>query len=154
MVGLFGCVSFLMLTRMAEQRVELNQPALILSAFALLVISPWIAIIFTYLRALRTVSVSRQGIEINTRLKTLNFNWIDLAKVSLAHSPNPEDPNLRLILVPKDESQRPVEIDLNEESSSIRARTHFIREILNFCQILTYEPQETLEKQTKRARTY
>lgn len=150
MLGLIGCVSFLMLTRVLEAYPTFNRPEFILSAFAVMVISPWLGILWTYFRSVRSVSVTRGGLEVATRTRAFRFTWADLGTVSLSHSRDPNQPNLRLILIPKDESARSIVIDLNEETSAIRARSHFVHELHHHCANFTYDTFEALSSRMLR----
>jgi tetratricopeptide (TPR) repeat protein len=132
MIGLFGCMSFLTLSRLAEKYPELGEAKVMLANFFLMVICPWFAIIWTYLRGMKSITVSKLGIEIATRLKLIKHNWAELSSVSLAHSKDPENPELVLVLVPKNEEQNTICIDMNEDSSSVRARSYLLREIASY----------------------
>lgn len=154
LMGLIGCISFLTLTRLSAQYPLLAQPAVILGAFCAMVMSPWVAIIYTYLRSLRTVTVSRQGVELTTRLKSFRFQWNELKQVILAHSTNHDEPHLQLVLVPVDTSHRTITVDLNEDSTSIRARTHLVQELINYCPQLALESDTQLTAALARSRRY
>lgn len=150
MLGLMGCVSFLMLTRILEAYPAYNRPEFILSAFGVMVISPWLGILWTYFRSVRSVSVTRRGMEISTRLRTFKFSWADLSIVSLAHSQDPNDPHLRLVLIPQSSKNRAIIIDLSEETSAIRARTYFVQELHHHCSNFTYDTFEGLSSRLTR----
>ena len=145
LLGLIGCVSFLSLTKLSDDRVFQLSPSLIMLAFMVLVISPWVGIIYVWLKSLRNITVHRGYIEVSTRLKNLDYKWDDLERLCLIHSATPLDPNLRLVLIPKDKEQRPIELDLNDGSSAIRARNILVREISQFSERLEYLPEDSLE---------
>lgn len=150
MLGLIGCVSFLMLTRVLEAYPDFNRPEFVLSAFGVMVISPWLGILWTYFRSVRSVSVTRLGLEVATRTRAFRFTWAELGTVSLSHSQDPNEPNLRLVLIPRDQKNRCIIIDLNEETSAIRARTHFVHELHHHCANFTYDAFEALSSRLLR----
>lgn len=129
-LGLLGCVGFLLATRLSSRFPWLAEPPILLAMFGLLVLLPWLTIVVTYLSSIKSVSVSRDGVTIATRLRQFSFQWNDLEKVCLAHGLlNNGQARLSLIFVPKDRTTAPVEIDLNHSSTAIRARSYLVREI-------------------------
>lgn len=129
-LGLLGCVAFLLATRMSVKLPFLADPTILLIMFGVLVLLPWVGIVSTYLSGIKYVSVSEDGVAIATRLKTYDYKWKDLERVCLAHSfPPGGQARLSLVFLPKDPSQRPIEIDLNQTSTAIRARSYLVREI-------------------------
>lgn len=150
MIGLVGCVCFLMLTRMTTENQLISSPAAVMVAFLILVISPWVGIIYTWAKALRTVSVTASHIEVKTRFRTFKYQWSDLSRISLAHSQSPSDEELRLVLLPSEGNQHPsLSIDFNEHSSSIRARRYLINEIRDFHSHIEYDILEDLKLNKK-----
>lgn len=147
--GLIGCGLFLGFTRfLGDQRVNQN-PELIVPAFALLVLSPWIGIIWSYIRSLRHINVTSEGLTVATRVKSYRYPWAKIAKVAIAHSANWEKNDLKLVVLPQDPADRPLVIDISDGSSTIRAKTHLIHEITQRCKDLHYESQEQLGYRTK-----
>jgi hypothetical protein len=144
MIGLFGCITFLTLSRMSERYPELGHADIMLANFGLLVILPWLGIIFTWFRAVKSVTINSIGIEIATRVRLIKHTWIDLAQVCLAHNLDPENPMLSLVLIPRNSADRPVVIDLNEATSSIRAKSHLIREVAAYSKGMTRKVYDTL----------
>ncbi|MBQ47608.1 MAG: hypothetical protein CMP10_09110 [Zetaproteobacteria bacterium] len=153
-IGLMGCLAFLMLTRVIEQNQWTNGPIIILISFFFLVISPWVAIIWTWSHSIRSVEINKSGIEVTTRFKSFPFKWNELDRICLAYSPDPNEPDLRLVLLPKSPYTRPIEIDMNEESSAIRARIHLITEISTSYYPIGYEDHSKLELENKSTLTF
>lgn len=129
-IGLMGCISFLLLTKVASQRGWQLTPEGIGSAFLVMVILPWVAIIYTWVRSLRNITVSYEGIDVLMRFRRLFFRWEDIKEISLVSTGHPGDPNLRLIIESLNPEIRSLVLDLNEDSSSIRARSFLVNEIL------------------------
>lgn len=129
-MGLLGCVVFLVLARLAEMWSVLSHPVVMLSSFFLCVIAPWLAIVASYVQSLRHITVSKDGLEIATRFKVHKMPWQDVDKVYLAQDDRHETYRLSLIIVAKDTAPFDVEIDFNENTTPIRARSYFVREIL------------------------
>ena len=154
LLGLIGCISFLLVTKLAESKSWELGAEMIFTSFLILVISPWVAIIYIWVRSLKTITISYRGIDVTTRLKNHKFAWDDLERISLTHSINPFEPDLSLLLVPKDQELRPLKIDLNEGSSSIRARTFLVNEIQSHHPNLDYVLDETIDLSQRKPRNF
>ncbi len=146
-IGLIGCVCFLLLTRSGGGKLT-QSPEILLATFLALVLSPWIAIIYLYVKTIRCINVSKSGFEVSTRFKSFTYAWPTISHIYLAHSENPDTPDLRLIVVPQDKSQPSLSIDFGEESSPVRARRHLVQEIRDHFQDIRYEalPDLPLDK--------
>ncbi|MBF0442946.1 MAG: hypothetical protein HQK54_13650, partial [Oligoflexales bacterium] len=144
LLGLAGCVLFLILTRMTEIYQVGGSSAIISVAFFLLVISPWFGIMYIYSKAIYTVTVDFHGIEVATRFKAYKYKWSELEKICLSNSRDSVSPNLRLILLPANEKEKPISIDMNEDTSAIKARTYLTSEIDMFYGKLSYENYKNL----------
>lgn len=144
LVGLFGCIAFLTLSRLTEQYPILSEPKVMMGTFVLLVILPWAGILFTYFKSIKSISTTPLGIEIVTRFRVLHHKWSDLERVSLAHKIHADRSELALVIIPRDNAKRTLMIDMNEHTSSIRARAHLIREIAQYSKSLTYNSFDEL----------
>jgi len=128
-IGLFGCVAFLLASRAAVSYPQLAQPAVMLTMFGFLVAIPWISLLVAYFRGIRSISITTKSIVISTRLKTLQVNWPEVERLCLARSGHPDQPGLSLVVVPKDKDAPLYNIDLSPKTTCIRARSHFIKEV-------------------------
>ncbi len=126
--ALLGCLFFLIYARTASAADPRNQTTT-LSVFALCVLAPWIAIGIAYLRSIKSVSVDAKGIEIAMRFRDVTIAWSDVANAWVVHQFGPRNPQLALVLVPKDASAKTISIDLMQETTAIRARSHFLRDV-------------------------
>ena len=142
--GLMGSMAFLLLTRLSDRIPILAAPKAILLSFLGLVISPWVAIMVSYCRSIRSIEVSPAGIGFATRLKAMHLPWPDLEQVCLAYADDPQDPDLRLVVIPRDPARPAIELDLNEHTSPIRARLHLLDEIALHYGPLKHEPRQNL----------
>lgn len=149
-LGLLGCMTFLVITRFADVYPALADPTLLLGMFLILVASPWIGIIVTFLRAIRYVSISDKGLELASRFRVYRYDWNHLDHLALAHSANPGDSSLSLVIVPKDADATAIYLDVGDSSSAIRARTYLIREIAHLSQKLEYTPLHKVPIGTRR----
>jgi tetratricopeptide (TPR) repeat protein len=129
-IGLVGCIVFLGMARLSQVYPILNHPVIMLSAFAALVISPWLAILISYAKSLRFVSVSRQGIEIATRFKVHKFEWSDVDQIYLAQDDRHDTYQLSILIMGRNADQPCFEMDFNENTTPIRARSYFVRELI------------------------
>ena len=130
-IGLFGCIAFLGMARLSQQYQILNNPIVILSSFSLLVISPWTAILVGYIKSLRYVSVTKDGIEIATRFKVHKFNWSAIEHVYVAQDDRHDTYQLSIVVVGRDATHPCFELDFNENTTPIRARSYFVKEIMS-----------------------
>lgn len=129
--GIMGCAIFLVMARLATAWPILNSPIIMLSSFALLVISPWFAIVDSYIRSLRYVTITKEGLEIGSRFKVHKLPWNSVDKVILAQDDRHETYRLSMVVLAKTDDLFNVEIDFNENTTSIRARSYFVREIIH-----------------------
>lgn len=147
--GLIGCVIFLILARLAGVWPVLNHPVVMLSSFVLLVITPWFAILASYAKSLRYVAVSKEGIEIGTRFKVHKLPWVSVENVILAQDDRHETYRLSLIVVSKADAPFNFELDFNENTTPIRARSYFVREIMHTWGEPTYASRKNVDTNAK-----
>jgi hypothetical protein len=144
-LGLIGCVMFLVLARLASVWTILNHPFIMLSSFALFVISPWFAIMASYLKSLRYISVTKEGLEIATRFRTHKLPWSQVENVVLAQDDRHDTYKLSLIVLGKQSESMNFELDFNEGTTPIRARSYFVREIMHTWGEPSYAARRTID---------
>jgi hypothetical protein len=128
-VGLIGCLSFLIVSRMGTGIPLFQDDRLVLGIFALLVLLPWAGIIAAYLRSLRHIDITASYVEFNTRLKKHRWHWDEISAIEVAMK-NPLEPDsLSLRITPRNEQAPRLQIDLSNQGSALRARRHFVRDI-------------------------
>ena len=130
--GLVGCLTFLTMARLGLRFSILNHPVVMLGSFGGMVLLPWLSIMWTYGRSIRHMAVAMDGIEMATRFKvhTIPRNMVD--KVYVVHEDHKDTWKLTLVVTTKDQSQPCFEVDFNEKTTSIRARSYFVRELCKF----------------------
>lgn len=153
-MGLMGCIAFLLTTRLASALPWLNDPAVMLGLFGLFVVTPWVAIVVSYFRSMRSVAVSQHGFTIATRVRQLTYKWAEVERVCLARSAVADHFGLSLIVIPKDTALPPVEIDLSQGSTAIRARSYLVREIARAFQEPEYASRDSLPLDGKKLASY
>lgn len=127
--GLIGSLVFLVVSKILESKPGLSQPTVLIGLFSILVLVPWAAIVVAYFRSMKFVAVGRDSIEVATRLRLHRYQWTNLARVQITYPTSYEKDGLALVLVPQDESEPVIEINLAEQTTAVRARSHFLREI-------------------------
>jgi hypothetical protein len=145
MIGLMGCVTFLTMINFVEGSGIILPPWLIFFGFAMMVLMPWVGILRVYFTSVKSVLIGRDGIEVVTRLKTIFYKWHELDKVALTHSSDPWLPNLRLVIMPKRLDAPLICLDLNDDTSAIRARSDLVQEIKLFFHNFSYESFDSLK---------
>jgi hypothetical protein len=131
MFGLFGCLAFLSISKLSDQYPWLAEAEVMLANFAAFVMLPWVGIIISYFRSVKSVSILPTGIEITTRVKLLRFQWIDVEKLCIVSNLSDGKLSLSLLVLPKVSAGKLpiVSLDLTDNSSSIRAKTYLMRDI-------------------------
>ena len=86
LIGLIGCISFLFLSESAQNYPAINQISILLGAFAILVLAPWLAIIYTYFTSLQAVEVEKKGLYVASRTRKLRLAWNEISAITLAYS--------------------------------------------------------------------
>lgn len=143
-IGLMGCIVFLLTTRLSLAYPILGEPTVMLSLFGAFVLGPWVAILISYFRGLKAVTVTPVGVEVASRRKHWEFKWSDLEKICLARSGTADASYLNLVLLPKDRNISPLEINLNHGQSSLRARSYLIKELTKLFREPEYTTREAL----------
>lgn len=146
--GLMGCVAFLILTRTGGQNLT-QSPAALLAAFLLLVVSPWILIVYLYMKTIRSINITSAGLEVTTRFKSHLYPWSSIQDIYLAHSEDPLTHELRLVVMPQEKLKPSLSIDFGESTSAVRARRHLLHEIRDHYQNIRYETLTTLSLDRK-----
>lgn len=153
-IGLFGCISFLLITRLTSLFPILGDSAWLLSLFGVCVLGPWVGIVWTYFKSLRSVALSPQGIAVATRGKVHSFPWADLDHVCMARSVDAHKAWLSLILIPRTEGSPVIEIDMRDGSSAIRARSYLLREIGRLFRDPDYTQRDRLPLEGRKITSY
>jgi len=143
--ALIGCLTFLIFTRLSLYFPTLEKPEVLLPVFVVSVLFPWVGTLIAWIKAIRSVSLTRSRFEVATRFKTHFLEWKDVDSVYIAHQSTDDEDFLSLIIMPNSKNLHPIEIDLSVESSSIRARTFLVKEV----RALFGEPVHTSRCQLK-----
>lgn len=144
-VGLIGCLTFLTVARLGQAYPFLLHPAVMLGSFLLLVMAPWCGIIWSYTKSIRHVTVNNDGVSVAARFKTHLLPRSEVESLYMVHDDRKNTWKLSLVIVTKDIKMPCVEIDFNENSTSIRARSYFVKELHRFYGEPQYVSKETLK---------
>lgn len=154
LLGFLGCISFFTLRALSESYPVLAEPSVIIGSFAFFIASPWVAIVWVWLRSIKSVVVSQDGLSVETRFRTLRYNWAELRSVVLAYTSDPDAPSIALVLIPKSEGTRPLILNLNDETSPLRAKTHLVREVAEHSDILGHSNFDDLDLRDRKVHSY
>ncbi len=149
-IGLLGCLLFLVISYLVRTHLPLGGRALVLLTFAICVLLPWLLIIHRFLTGLVSIAVTASDIRIKSRLKTLAYRWEELHQVCLAHHRTAAHTQLLLVIVPHSAALPAVKIDMSDGSSSLCARSYLIAEINRFCRKLEHTPSEQVHLGNRR----
>ncbi len=129
LIGLAGCLGFLTLSKLQLLGKSIESPNGSIAAFFALVITPWVFIIYNWVKSLKFICIEDEGITIETRFKRHYFKWPELNSLSMVHSHSPGNEVLFLRIQSKTAEKPVIHLDLEHNSSSLKARTHFVEEL-------------------------
>jgi len=129
LLGLMGCICFFGLRTLSDRYPLLSDERVLLGSFAFFVLTPWLGIIYTWIRSLKSVIVHTDGLKLETRFGTKSYQWKDYEQVLLTYRMDADYPNTSLVLVPKDLDSKALKINLTSGVTPIKARTYLIRDV-------------------------
>ncbi|MBC7662076.1 MAG: hypothetical protein H7249_20465 [Chitinophagaceae bacterium] len=127
-LGICGCMLFLGLVKAGGEDFA-KQTTMVFSAFLATVIAPWFAIVYTWLSALNSISLTTDSVTVATRMKKTILSWQEIDRILLAHSADLETSRLQLVILPKNKEMPSISIDITDHSSAVRARRHLLAEV-------------------------
>lgn len=145
MFGLLGCTAFLILGGLTQSYKFMTSPYITISAFVILVVFPWLHILFVYIRSPREVLITPDGIYVTTRLKCYHIQWSELRCIHIAHDSSHYQDSLSVIFMPKDDKTSMIEIDFSADTSIIKARSYFIKELFVWFNDISYTEKDNIE---------
>lgn len=156
MVALAGCLVFLVFSKVAQINKELETPAILFSVFGALVLVPWGFTLNAWVRSIKSITMNRHGMEFATRFKVKRILWADFKEAWLANTVSDKGDKLHLVLIPKEDGREKeyIEVDLSVDSTSIKAKSFFLKDVYNFYGNYEYISKEKLEYHDKKVKTY
>ena len=130
-VGLIGCTSFLLLSNLARTHLILATPLVSMSLFMLLVIGPWLYIIWTFMHTLKDVIISPAGITVRSRLKSYRFLWSEVEDAYIVAESPYASMEILLILKLRDRQHEPIAITIGE-NATVRAPSFLVADLVTF----------------------
>lgn len=153
-LGLLGCVTFLLITRLAHKNPALGEPAFLLSVFSVLIMVPWLYLIYCYFKSIRYISIGRVGFEIAMRFRKIHLPWSAISRLAIAHDPLGKGPSLSLVVCPQDKDAPMLEVDLTRDSSALRARGHVLREAARWFDAVEYASRNNIVPDDRRVLSF
>lgn len=147
--GLLGCMAFLMVNDISLIYYLLGTKIVSTLSFLLFILIPWLYIISQFLKMPLELALTPKGITVISRTKRYFLPWHDIQHIHIAHRTEQHHFSLAVIILPKN-SQRPIiEIDIARESSSLTAKSLFIKEILFYFKSVRFSQRQALAIQNK-----
>lgn len=141
--GFAGCGIFLLLSpSLLNQGPERFSD--LLQAFGFFVVLPWLALMAVHLIGVKRILVGLQGIRVCTRFKEKNYSWDTLGVGVIEYDQDFKTGHLRLLIFSKNDRTAPVlKFDISRKTSVVRARRHFVRNILSYLDTVVFLPRNT-----------
>jgi hypothetical protein len=151
--GLLGCSLFLSMGHVHTFVAFFMHAWVMIALFALLVVSPWLVILYAYTTSLREIVLTHEGITMKTRWKTYQLPWLHTEAVVVAHTPSPLH-QLSLWIIPKSEDLPAWQLNLKKGECVIKARGWFVHEMQRCAPKLYYSRQDCLPKRLLKTITF
>lgn len=141
--GFLGCALFLFLSPnlLSEGTDRLAD---LIAAFALFVVCPWVALMAVHLIGIKRILVGMQGLRVCTRFKEKNLRWDEIAVAVVEYDLNLNSKHLKLLIYAKESPKVPLfSFDISNKRSVVKARRHFLRNILGYVDTVCYLPKNS-----------
>lgn len=127
-LGLIGCATFLLLGYLSPKYPILQHGWFAIGLFVSLIIMPWIGVFWSFVRGIKDILVTEDGIMIQTRLSTYRYLWGDLESVAILRGHDIEAAELFLMIKPRGLGSTPILVNIGQPSH-IRARRFLVAQI-------------------------
>jgi hypothetical protein len=139
--GFIGCASFLLLSPglLSEGAGRLPELA---AAFGAFVVLPWIALVAVHMTGVKRILVGVGGLRVCHRFRENTYPWSAFGKAIVEYDQDIKSDYLRLHLYAANESKTPmVSFDISRRRSVVKARRHFVRNVLSYLDVVCYLPR-------------
>ena len=136
--GLTGCALFLI----SSSQVNFSNPNEVMTmvlSFFFMVLLPSILLGVIQLTGIKRILVGLKGISVCTRFKERLYLWEDLKVAVVEFDPDPRVDFLKLKLYGQGTSGEPlINLDISKSRSVVRARRHFLKNVLTHLDTICY----------------
>ena len=139
LLGVLGCIGFLLISPNYMQPNEDNQWAKIGLFFFLLVMLPWFALIVSHLKGIKKIVVGMRGLKIVRGTRVTEIPWNDVGCVIVEHDNDSNKDHLKLQLYRSGPTSSLLEeLDISRANSVVKARRHFVHCVISYVGIVLY----------------
>lgn len=150
--ALIGCGGFLMFLR---NQVSTPDTAMqLLGVFIGFLATAIVAISYFYVRVIRAIHVTRDGLEVSTHVKNHMYPWKEIDQLYLAHSDDLETGTLAMVIIPKDSAMPTLSVNMTASQTSVMARRHLLAEVRDYFPAVRYEALSRVPLNTKNHRRF
>lgn len=138
LAGFLGCATFLLLSPSLLSEGAESFSQLILS-FTIFVLLPWLGLMAVHLTGVKRVLVGLHGIRVCRRFSELALKWEEMGGAIIEFDQDPASEHLKLLIFSKEDSKRLLAtFDISPSRSVVRARRHFVRNVLSYVDTVCY----------------
>ncbi len=130
--ALLGCSLFLLVPYFLRlvASTEFFLP-LLGAAFVIMVVLPWAGIIKEMFSAPKFILINKVGLKIGYGFKVFSYDWSDFKNIYMARGSESGDSQeeLHVVMSPNDPKKSRIIIDFNQNTTSLRAKNYFLKEL-------------------------
>jgi len=139
--GFMGCAAFLLLSPTLLSGGTENV-ATLSAAFTFFVVVPWLALLAVHVTGVKRILVGVTGLRVCHRFSQMTHPWASLGKAVIEYDHDTRSGYLRLHLYTPENKVTPlVSFDISRRKSVVRARRHFVRNVLSYVDVVCYLPR-------------
>lgn len=146
--GLVGCALFL-ITSSQVNFANPNEVIAMALSFCFLVLLPCVFLVVMQLTGIKKILVGLRGISVSTRFSERSYAWEDLKAAVVEYDTDPRVDFLRLKVFGLQDPKEPIlNLDMSRSKSVVRARRHFMKNVLTHMDTVCYVARITSELTT------
>ena len=147
--GLLGCMAFLIINDISFIYYLVGTKIVSTLSFLFFIFVPWLYIISQFLKMPLELALTPKGVCVISRTKRYFLSWDEIQHIHIAHRTEPHHFSLAIIILPK-QLQRPIiEIDIARESSSLTAKSLFLKEVIFYFKSVRFSQRNALALKDK-----